>query len=316
MKNFCFIGHVDSGKSTIAGHLLLNLGHCGEHEFAEIRKKCEAQGESRQCYSRILDIYEQEQERGKTHEFNLIHIGDKYCLIDTPGHKMFIRSMIEGITYFEANSVIGCLVLSAAKGEFRAGWDRGQTKEDIILARSIGIAKLIVLINKMDMVAWDQNIFDEIRAEAAKYIQKCKFAEVHFIPISGYTGAGLTSRDDLPQWYSAKSLIDTIAAIDCKDTQTADEIAAKSWQKMIAQIKLLNVPNIISAGFKCMMHYDGGEYEISIEKIQSAKILRTGDSATVIIESATPVIRGKQTRRFILRDNNVTLGYGNITSAK
>lgn len=98
---FITIGHVDTGKSCLCGHLLYKCGYVDKHTMEKIKQKAIQDKMERWVWSRVLDIYEEEMLKGKTHEFNLINFNYKdqeYELIDSPGHQIFVRSMIQGLS--------------------------------------------------------------------------------------------------------------------------------------------------------------------------------------------------------------------------
>lgn len=311
-KRFCFIGHVDSGKSSCAGHLLTQCGHFSDHELKQNEQECQQQ--KYQIYSRLLDIFTEEREKGKTHEFTTIdfnHLGKDYQIVDTPGHKTFIRELIKGVSIISPEKMIGCLMISAKEGEFKAGWEKGQTKEDIIITRSVGINKLIVLINKMDTNSWNQEIFNNIKSCIDNFIKKCSFKFVSYIPISAYSGIGLINTDHMPDWHYGKSLIETIDEIN--DENINEEIFdVKSWKVMLINLTILWCPNIISPGFKFILHYSGSEYEVVVNKIIGKNYAKTNDTCQCIINSNKIIDNIYKTRRIIARYENNTIGFGKI----
>lgn len=320
MKNICFFGHVDSGKSSCAGHLYALCGGISEHELEKLKKECEEEKKMNQLWSNVLDINEEERVKGKTHEFNILpfkHNDHEYNIIDLPGHKMFIREMISGISYFESSDVIGCLLISAAKGEFEAGWIRGQTKEDMIIARSLDIQNLIVLINKLDLQDWNQDIYNNIIKEINPFIKDaCGFKNVHYIPISAYKGIGLINNTNMPEWYKGKSLIDTIEEIKLDIKNEIKSFDVNEFSSLYAEIKILWCQNIISDGFECIIHYCGDEYEVIIEKINGHKILKRKDKEKCIITSKRKIRAKYASNRFIIRDSKNTIGFGTIIKVK
>lgn len=126
----------------------------------------------------IMDTNEEERAKGKTVEVGRAHFTTekkRYTLLDAPGHKNYVPNMIGGASQAD----IGVLVISARKGEFEAGFDRGgQTREHAMLAKTLGLQKLVVLVNKMDEkdVAWKAERFDQIEGTLAPFLKKCGFA--------------------------------------------------------------------------------------------------------------------------------------------
>lgn len=125
----------------------------------------------------IMDTNEEERAKGKTVEVGRAHFATtkkRYTLLDAPGHKNYVPNMIGGASQAD----VGVLVISARKGEFEAGFDRGgQTREHAMLAKTLGLQKLVVLINKMDEkeVAWRKERYDQIEGTLGPFLAKCGF---------------------------------------------------------------------------------------------------------------------------------------------
>ena len=328
IKRFCFIGHIDAGKSSCSGRLYYNCGCVEEHEMEKINKLCAEKNCFSQKYSMLLDIWEEERIKGKTHEFNIVpfvYKDVKYELIDTPGHKTYIRSLIEGITMYQESGVIGCLLISMAKGEFEAGWTKGQTKEDVIIAKASGIDNLIVLLNKMDLVDWNKELFDQTVNIIEPFLKKCKFKSVYYIPISAYNGIGLTDVTGLPIWYANKEkyyggcLIDALNSMNV--TVEVEPIALEKFTSVMATIRIFSLDTdsaiVVSGGFQCVMHYSANEYDMTIEKLLNNKVFIKGnEKADVIMTSTKPIKNVNHNRKFIIRQKNNTIGFGTILKVK
>ncbi len=325
-KRFCFIGHVDHGKSTCCGHLYRLCGQIDDHEFKKIQKYCQDTGKMRQLYSVIFDTDDAERERGKTHEFNeatIFYRGKTYVLVDTPGHSTFIRSMIEGISD-EPKSMIACLLLSAAMDEFEAGWNKGQTQEDILIARSVGIENLIVLVNKMDLVGWEESAFRAVAGRVRALVSSCRFNSVTYIPVSGYEGIGLVDTAKMPSWYAGPSLLQAIDGVEPK-VEATKRLALSQWDSAVVDAKFFCTDILISLGFQCVMHYGGREYPVIIERIN--KIDSDGRYLPLtVVKDAKPkyriVVKSDETvvsttaNRCVFRFQSRTLGYGLIDKVK
>jgi len=323
IKKFCFIGEVDCGKSTIAGHLFYLCGGANKHELEQIKK--ELGNKKTQIWSALLDINSEERERGKTNEFSTLTLkynNIDYHLIDTPGHQIYIRSLIEGISSFNSNEIIACLVISSRTGEFEKGWINGQTKEDIILARGVGIKNLIVLINKMDTINWAENEFKNIKEKTSSYIKKCKFETCNFIPVSGYNGQGLINLEGVPDWYKDKCLMKTIENINIKNIPQPKIIFPEKWCKMRCNIRIVELkkPPIIAIGFECVLHYNSEEYTVTFEdiaQVQNPKInfLKDKDIGKVIFKTDKHVENKKDRNNsinLIFRYNEKTIAFGKL----
>ena len=315
---FALVGHVDSGKSTIGGHLLYQCNYISDHDFKNIEKNADLIGMNRWKYAHILDIYEEEQARGKTQDFSIIPFTNKnikYELIDTPGHKHFIRFLLGGLTSFNPETIVGCLVISLAKGEFESGFDRGQTKEDIILMRAIGIDTLIIAMNKMDLINWDPVVHNHYKEILQNYIDKLGFKTVKWIPVSGFEGINLvdTIQND---WYSGGSLLDNITELSLSiNNRKLDIEKCIETNNLGAKIKIINCENIISSGYSCTAYIDGIETNGTIHKIKGKIFARAGDIIDVLIRIKDKV-KISIGARIILRNGELTIGFGKIINIR
>lgn len=148
--SFVFIGHVDAGKSTICGNLIYSMGIVDQRTIEKFKKEAKDKGRDSWWLAYVMDSSDEEKAKGKTVEIGRAVIDTptkSYTIFDAPGHKNYVPNMIMGATLAD----FGGLVISARKGEFEAGFQQdGQTREHIQLARSLGIKKLVVVVNKMD----------------------------------------------------------------------------------------------------------------------------------------------------------------------
>ena len=159
--NIVFIGHVDAGKSTLGGNILFLTGMVDERTMEKYEKEAKEAGRESWYLSWALDSTKEERAKGKTVEVGRARFETerrRYTILDAPGHKSYVPNMISGA----AQADVGVLVISARKGEFETGFDKGgQTREHAVLAKMQGINKLIVVINKMDdpTVEWSKERF-------------------------------------------------------------------------------------------------------------------------------------------------------------
>ena len=314
MKSFVFIGHVDTGKSTLCGNLLYQCKHVSEHEMNKIREEASKIKMEKWVWAHVLDFNEEEKIRGKTHEHNIINFqyqDHKYQLIDTPGHQTFIRAMIEGI-YHQAD--IGVLLVSMMENEFISSFERGMLKEHLMLVRSLGLKHLIIAANKMDTIDWDEKKMHLQVDKVKKFLSKInwKMENVHLVPMSAFHGINLVTTDKMPDWYTAKSFLETINNIPVEDKKKviiSDEPKSK-YNILSIKTTVLNAPEIMSTGFKCMMHFHGEEVIVEIKKIKNSPMLVENKKFLVIFQTEYPLEIGKE--RVIFRKNDQTLGFGLI----
>lgn len=225
--NIIFCGHVDSGKSTISGHLLHDMGMVDERELEMLRKKASQSSGTGNCYSFIQDISEDEMKRGKTAEVSSSYFETekkRITILDAPGHKYFVNEALSGI----AQSDIAALVISARTGEFETGFERGgQTKEHALLISVCGVKNMICVINKMDDINWSKERYDEIVDKITPFLRSIGYSEKNknlvFMPISGLTGNGLIKRAEC-EWYNDVSLLECIDKIEIQEKKTENDI--------------------------------------------------------------------------------------------
>jgi len=216
--NVVFIGHVDAGKSTISGQLLLQM-HAIDQRIVEKYER-EAKDNQRESWylAYVMDNIAEEKSKGKTIEVGRALFATdkrKYTILDAPGHKSYVPNMIAGA----AQADVGILVISARKGEFEAGFERGgQTREHAQLAKTVGIRQLVVVINKMDDIGWDKARYDDIEAKLITFLKQCGFArkDFSFLPISGLTGRNIVKRMEagICSWYDGPCLIEALDALE------------------------------------------------------------------------------------------------------
>ncbi|MBU4536158.1 MAG: translation elongation factor EF-1 subunit alpha [Euryarchaeota archaeon] len=190
--NLAFIGHVDHGKSTLVGHLLLQAGAIAEQQLAD--------GENK--FRFVMDKLGEERERGVT--IDLAHAkfdSPKYefTIVDCPGHRDFVKNMITGASQADA----AVLVVAIDDGVMP------QTKEHIFLSRTLGINQIIIGVNKMDLVNYDEGKFNELKKEVGDLIKTVGYKpnDVHFIPLSAFEGDNISTNSDNTPWYKGPALV-------------------------------------------------------------------------------------------------------------
>jgi len=214
--NLVVIGHVDSGKSTLMGHLLFQLGQVSQKVMHKHEQESRKVGKQSFMYAWVLDETDEERERGITMDVGQNKFETEHriiTLLDAPGHRDFIPNMISGA--YQAD--VAVLVVNATTGEFEAGFEAGgQTREHALLVRSLGVGQLTVAVNKLDTVEWDQGRFLAIKEKLRLFLTKqagFKEDDLTFVPCSGLTGENLTlppRTDLLSSWYQGVTLMHSI----------------------------------------------------------------------------------------------------------
>ncbi|CAF1396771.1 unnamed protein product [Rotaria sordida] len=218
--NIIFCGHVDAGKSTIGGQLMFLTGQVDKRTLEKYQN--EAREKSRESWylSWALDTNEEERDKGKTVEVGRAWFETEkkhFIILDAPGHKCFVPNMIGGASQAD----IAILVISARKGEFETGFERGgQTREHAMLVKTAGVRYLVVLINKMDdpTVNWDPTRYEEIKDKLTPYLKKCGFKpgeDTYFMPCSGMSGVLLKEHpgEQVLPWYKGPTFIEYLDSL-------------------------------------------------------------------------------------------------------
>ncbi|KEF54481.1 elongation factor 1-alpha [Exophiala aquamarina CBS 119918] len=207
--NFVVIGHVDAGKSTLMGRLLFDLKAVDQRTMEKYQKEAERIGKGSFAFAWVLDQGTEERARGVTIDIatnNFETEKTSFTILDAPGHRDFVPNMIAGASQAD----FAVLVIDASTGNFESGL-KGQTKEHALLVRSIGVQRIIVAVNKMDVSRWSEDRFREIQQQMASFLHTAGFQpkNVTFIPCSGLEGGNILSRptDSRASWYTGPTLV-------------------------------------------------------------------------------------------------------------
>merc|ERR1711953_360581 len=194
--NVVFIGHVDAGKSTIGGQIMKVTGMVDKRTLEKYEREAKEKNRETWYLSWCMDTNLEEREKGKTVEVGRGFFETEkkhFTILDAPGHKSFVPNMIGGASQAD----LAVLVISARKGEFETGFERGgQTREHAMLVKTAGVKHLVILINKMDdpTVKWSKERYDYCKDQLTPYLKSVGFkprTDIHFLPCSGLTGAGI-----------------------------------------------------------------------------------------------------------------------------
>ena len=188
-------------------------GMLDDRTLAKFESEAKAKNRESWKFAWALDVTDAERAKGKTEECGraAFETEDKrFIIIDAPGHKSFVPHMIGGA----AQADVAVLVISARRGEFETGFEKGgQTREHAMLAKTAGVRRLCVVINKMDdpTVEWDRDRYDECVTKLTPYLKSVGFnlKEIQWMPISGLGGANLKEGvpDNLAPWYEGPPLL-------------------------------------------------------------------------------------------------------------
>ncbi|KAI2633046.1 hypothetical protein GGS26DRAFT_555096 [Hypomontagnella submonticulosa] len=225
--NIIFIGHVDAGKSTLGGSILYVTGMVDERTMDKYKREAKDLGRETWYLSWALDLTKEERSKGKTVEVGRGFFETekrRYSILDAPGHKTYVPSMIGGASQAD----IGILVISARKGEYETGFEKGgQTREHAMLAKTQGVNKLVVVINKMDdpTVNWSEDRYKECTTKLATFLKGTGYnlkTDVFFMPIAAQQTLGI--KDRIPKetcpWYDGPSLLEYLDNMQALERKT------------------------------------------------------------------------------------------------
>lgn len=203
--NLVTIGHVDHGKSTLVGRLLYDTGNVREDVMRKLVETAKELKKETFEFAFVMDRLKEERERGLT--IDIMHQRfdtPKYyfTLIDAPGHRDFVKNMITGTS--QADGAI--LVVSAKEGI------QDQTKEHAYLAKVLGVPQMVVAINKMDAMNWEESKYNETRDAVKKLLSGVgyKVDSIQFVPTAGYLGENVAKKSDKMPWYKGPCIVEVL----------------------------------------------------------------------------------------------------------
>lgn len=199
---FVVVGHVDHGKSTLIGRLLFDTETVALGKAEAIRKACEAEGMEFE-YAFLLDALLEEQEQNITIDTTQIPFRTarrNYMIIDAPGHKEFVKNMMTGA----ANAEAAILMVDANEGL------QEQSRRHGYLLSMLGIDQVILAVNKMDLVDYSRERFEEVAAEFQEFLAPLGVVPKHVIPVSARNGHNITEASAKTPWYEGPAILEAL----------------------------------------------------------------------------------------------------------
>ncbi|MFH1727839.1 MAG: GTP-binding protein [Pseudomonadota bacterium] len=209
--NIVIVGHVDHGKSTVIGRLLADSDSLPEGKLEIVRESCRRNSKPFE-YAFLLDAFKDEQAQGITIDSARVFFQTekrKYIIIDAPGHIEFLRNMVTGASRAEA----ALLVIDAKEGV------QANSKRHAYLLSMLGIKQVAVLINKMDLIAYDENKYNSIVKEYKKFLLNVNIEARTFIPVSGIEGDCVSKLSDKMNWYNSKTVLEILDTFDAEQSE-------------------------------------------------------------------------------------------------
>ena len=204
--NIVIVGHVDHGKSTLVGRLLADTGSLPQGKLEQVRAQCEKNARPFE-YAFLLDALKDERSQGITIDSARCFFKSKkreYIIIDAPGHIEFLKNMVSGAARAEA----ALLVIDAKEGV------QENSKRHGYLLSMLGIRQMAVVVNKMDLVDWDEKVFKKIKTEYLAFLKEVGIEPKFFIPVSALKGVNITGNREKFSWYSGESVLDVLDSFE------------------------------------------------------------------------------------------------------
>lgn len=197
--NVVIVGHVDHGKSTLVGRLLADTGSLPEGKLEAVKANCARNAKPFE-YAFLLDALKDEQAQGITIDTARSFFKSEkrdYIIIDAPGHIEFLKNMISGAARAEA----ALLLIDAHEGI------KENSKRHGYVMRFLGIKNVAVCVNKMDLVNYDQKVFEQIKADYTKFLKEINLVPKCFIPIAAFHGDNMISNSPNMPWYKGEDIL-------------------------------------------------------------------------------------------------------------
>lgn len=200
------VGHVDHGKSTVIGRLLYETKSVPQGKIDRVRAISKEKGKAFE-YAYLLDAFEEEQKQGITIDITKLQFFTEkrdYVIIDAPGHKEFLKNMISGAADAEA----ALLIIDANEGV------QEQSRRHGYILSLLGIRKVYVLVNKMDLIGYSQERFEQIRDEMHAFLEELGVQPQKYIPLAALRGDNITTHSENMPWYTGEPVLEAIDLIE------------------------------------------------------------------------------------------------------
>ncbi|MGK0261273.1 MAG: bifunctional enzyme CysN/CysC [Candidatus Azotimanducaceae bacterium] len=283
LLRFITCGSVDDGKSTLIGRMLYEAQQIFEDQIASLKndsKKLGTQGDDID-FALLVDGLAAEREQGITIDvaYRFFHTDQrKFIVADTPGHEQYTRNMVTGASTAD----VAIILLDASQGVLT------QTRRHSFIASLLGIKHVVLAVNKMDLVDYDENRYDEIVVDYEKFRTQLEFTSVTAIPLSALKGDNVIERSQKTDWYQGPTLLGFLETVETKQTNQSHGFRFP--------VQWVNRPNSDFRGFS------GTVVAGTISPGQSVRALPSGEVANV-----SDVILYDQSLLKALTDQAVTI---------
>ena len=294
LLRFLTCGSVDDGKSTLIGRLLYDSQLVAEDQLASLKKDSKTHGTQagELDLALLVDGLQAEREQGITIDVAYRYFSTlkrKFIVADTPGHEQYTRNMATGASTCD----MAVILVDARKGIIT------QTKRHSCIVSLLGLKSVVLAVNKMDLVDYSEDRFNEIVADYIEFSEKLDIEEVHAIPISALGGENVTSNSDKMDWYEGPSLLSFLEEFDIPDN--------RSHLAMRFPVQWVNRPDLNFRGFSGTLasgSLEVGDDIVVLPSGMESKVSRivtydgdldravNGQSVTLTLEDEVDVSRG------------------------
>ena len=236
MLRFLTCGNVDDGKSTLIGRLLYDSKMIYEDQLASIEKDSAKSGTTgnKVDLALLMDGLAAEREQGITIDVAYRYFSTtkrKFIIADTPGHEQYTRNMATGASTCD----LAIILIDARYGV------QTQTKRHSFIASLLGIKHVVVAVNKMDLMDFDEARFLEIQKDYQAFTEKLNLPNVHYVPMSALDGDNVVDRSTRSPWYTGQTLMEVL--------ETVEVSKDKNLENFRLPVQYVNRPNLDFRGF-------------------------------------------------------------------
>ena len=300
MLRFITCGSVDDGKSTLIGRLLYDSKMIFEDQLASLEadsKKVGTQGQEID-FALLVDGLAAEREQGITIDVAYRFFNTekrKFIVADCPGHEQYTRNMVTGASTAD----LAVILIDARKGVLV------QTRRHSYLCHLLGIKNIVLAVNKMDLVGYDQATFDAIVADYTAFAGSIGINNFTALPLSGFKGDNITSRSGNTPWYNGPTLLDQLETVEVLSALDAD-------QPFRLPVQWVNRPNLDFRGFAGLIASG------SVRPGDDVRVLPSGKTSTVTrivtLDGDLDIAVAGQSVTLCLRDE-IDCSRGNVIAA-
>ncbi len=296
MSKIVIAGHVDHGKSTLFGRILMDCGAVPEDRVRAVRRICEEKGIPLEP-AFFLDALKEEQDQGITIDTTRVqfeHAGRRFLLIDAPGHLEFLKNMTTGAS----DADLGVLIVDAVEGM------REQTLRHLKIFSLLGLAELVVVVNKLDKLGYDQARFAALAAEIEKAVKAEGLYCREIVPVSALLGENVLTKSSSMAWYAGPALLPLLAEATERQEDPARDLA-EPFRMVLQDVYRFNDLRHFAGRVVSGSLQPGAEVQFSpsgklarVEAIErwpqgSAPFARRGDSIALRLSDQVFVERGE-----------------------